>query len=260
MKKLHSLLYLLLSTAAFSKTSAHIDCQNLYLIAGVGGSFTRCADLCVDTKVWDPAVQGYDARLGKSELYTIGLGYQAHPALRGTFEASFRPSLRYCKYQTGINEGQPNFLGNKTRHFNLSNASLMFNAYIDGAGLTPWLCLNFCRFSIQPFVGAGVGVSYNKVHNFHSVTTTPANSLELTVASAEVARKQRSFSWQAFAGVQAACSSCCSIDLGYRYFDGGKLRTNNWAFALLPAQTTSPWRGKIRAHEFIANFNLFKEF
>ncbi len=258
MKKLTSLFYLFLSSACI-KTLANYD--NLYLIAGVGGSFTRCADICVDLNFWDAAVEGYNAQLGKSELYTIGLGYQAHAALRTTFEASFRPSLSYCKFQTGINEGEANFLGNKTRYFNLSNASLMFNAYIDGAGITPGLDLNIgCDFHIQPFIGAGIGLSYNKIYNFHSVTTTLANAISYTVGSAMVSTKHRTFSWQAFAGLEVARTSFCSLDIGYRYFDGGKIKSNNWALAVLPPQTTSPWTGKLRANEFFVNFNLFKDF
>lgn len=260
MKNLSKLFFLLLSSAA---VPASANCDNMYLIAGVGGSFSRCADICTDPAFWDPAVEGYNAKLGRSEMYTVGLGYAVCPMFRGTFEASFRPSFKYCKFQTGLDKGQINFLGDKTRIFNLSNASLMFNGYLFGGGLTPYLDWNLgCNFCAQPYIGAGVGVSYNKMRNFHSVTTEPIQTLDLTnyvIGSAMSPNTVRSFSWQFIAGFEVARTSLCSLDIGYRYFDGGKIRSNNWTFATL--ETTAPaWRGKLRANEFFVNFNIFKDF
>lgn len=265
MKNLSKLFFLLLSTAAAFPASANCGsiCDNIYLIAGVGGSFSRCADICTDSNFWDPATEGYDSKLGRSEMYNIGLGYDFCPMFRGTVEASFRPSFKYCKFQTGIDNGQINFLGDKTRYFNLSNASLMFNGYAYGGGLSPYLDWNLgCNFCAQPYIGAGVGVSYNRMKNFHSVTTTAVQSLDetvFTIGSAMLPNTARSFSWQFIGGLEVARASLCSLDIGYRYFDGGKIRSNNWIFPG-NAITATPWKGKLRAHEFFVNFNIFKDF
>lgn len=247
---------LLLSQTLYSQNY----CDNFYGIAGVGGSFSRCAKIKVDNRVWDKAKNGYSRRLGDSENYTVGLGYAVSPCFRFTAEGSFRPHFTYKNFQIATAGNQIAFAGNKTRHFSLNNKSLLFNFYMYGTKYTS-LDLGY-GFRLHPYIGTGVGVAYNKMNNFHSVLTdsVPSNGLTLHhVTSAMNPNTKRSLGWQFSAGLELMKACCFSLNLGYRYFNAGNFKSNDWIHSenlpkdISHATTVPAWKGKLRAHEIVFN-------
>jgi len=97
-----------------------------YISIGGGYSWSSMASINVDTRIWDPAPQGYDANLNSTEFYQLAYGYNITPLFTTEVDIVYRPEYKYKKFQTSTSAGTPGFLGTKTRFFNLSNLSFMF--------------------------------------------------------------------------------------------------------------------------------------
>lgn len=239
----------------------HHCCQDepLSLIFGTGISFSEKTRLSVNTNFWDPANEGYNARLRESELYTAGLGYRFTPLLGGSLEVNHRPSYRYSKFQTPGLGATPGPLGTKTRKFRLSNTNIMANVTLNGSGMGLFTNLGSCK--IQPFVGAGLGIAYNRVFDFHSVLATSAAGFN-NVASIMNEKVTKSLAWQLMLGAELALTQKFDLDIGYRYLDSGRFKSNNYITDIpggagggVSTRPTGapPWKGKLRAHEIFLN-------
>ncbi len=90
-------------------------------------------------------------------------------------------------------------------HTSIKSTTLMFNAYKDLG--------SFGGFT--PYVGAGVGVSYNKMgETFFTDNPYLLNRIE--------GNSRTSLAWSLMAGVGYQVSDRAILDLGYRYMDYGK--------------------------------------
>lgn len=249
--------------------SADEPCTKAFFLkAGVGGSFSRDASICVDSRQWNQASQGYSASVHKSELYTVAAGYMFNKLISAEGEVTVRPSFRYEKFQTPVAASSFSFVGlaPRTRFFRLSNTAIMANLYVKGAGVAHGIA---CKFNdgdwvLQPVVGAGMGISYNTLYDFYTVLCDEANIINLNglitrrVASVELPYTRRSFSGQVMLGVELAHEHF-STYIGYRYFNGGLFESNKYLTSrnastdATHAGTSAPWRGKLRTHEFVVN-------
>lgn len=236
------------------------DCSNRTFVSlGFGNSWSMKGDLDVRTPEWDPSPEGYDHRLGNSEFYTVALGYHFNPLISFAFEGAWRPSYKYEKFQTSSGAVT---LGNKTRFFRLSNFSYLFDLYLNKSGeCFSWQPDLFCMsFKFSPFIGGGVGVSYNNLFDFHSILATQNTRNENNVASIMQERRRVSVAAQAMAGITTWLNQCISFDLGYRFFYGGRVESNNYVVDVhspigpVPFQI-SPWKMKLRANEFFVAIN-----
>ncbi|MDZ4123912.1 MAG: hypothetical protein U1E02_07010, partial [Hydrogenophaga sp.] len=242
--------------------------NNFFLKAGVGGSFSRDADICVDSRQWNRASEGYTASVGKSELYTVAAGYTFNKLFSTECEVTVRPSFRYQKFQTPLAASTFSFAGltPRTRFFRLSNTAIMANLYCKGAGVADKLAWKFCDddWLLQPVLGAGLGISYTNLYDFHTVFCDEANIINLNglitrrVASVELPYTNRSLSGQVMVGFELTYENFLAY-VGYRYFNGGSFKSNNYLTSRnastdgTHAGTSVPWKGKLRAHEFVVN-------
>ena len=220
--------------------------QNLsyFALVGTGVSFSRQEDISANPVDWDASPQGYNNSLNNSVLYTAGFGAQFTPLISLDVETTLRPSFSYKKYQTSTASGTPNFLGNKTRYFNLSDTSLMLNAYFHGQGLSDRLNYNLSQnTTLQPVIGLGVGVAYNTVSNFYSVVTSNSS-----ISSVISNNSTYSLAWQTSLALEITHLQKFGIDVGYRYFDGGIFRSGNFIISP-PTDQVSPWEGRLHANE-----------
>jgi hypothetical protein len=248
--------------------------NSFFLTAGAGGSFSRWTPICVDFRQFTPAVEGYGSCLGRSEFYTAGFGYQFTPLISTTCEVTYRPGFCYRKFQTPATEAF-SFLGagTRTRHFEVSNTSITGNAYFYGGGIADEFVFYFLddRCTLQPYIGAGVGVSYNTVYNFYTVLEDAANIVTVNglnlkrAASVELPNTHVSWAGQAVAALELAHSNF-TFSCGYRYFNGGKFKSNNYltsrnsAGDASHAGTAIPWVGHLRTNEFFASLRVFLSF
>jgi opacity protein-like surface antigen len=101
-------------------------------------------------------------------------------------------------------------------HTSVKTYTAMVNAYYDLGN----------HGGFVPYVGAGVGLAYNKMNNVY-FTNSPFNN-EIIGAN------QLSLAWAVMAGVEYKFSQRASLDIGYRYIDTGSVHSdhgdsgNNW--------------------------------
>jgi opacity protein-like surface antigen len=122
---------------------------------------------------------------------------------------------------------------NDPLHTSVSTTTLMFNGYYDLG--------RFDRFT--PYVGAGVGVAYNKTDEVY-FTGNPflTNRIE--------GDSRWSLAWALMAGVGMQLTDRITLDLGYRYLDMGKAQSGHY-----DDFTPPQWNPRVRiddlaAHEF----------
>ncbi len=215
----------------------------VYVNVGSGGSYSLTSDIYADPVFWDAAPQGYNAALGSTALYSVALGYQVSPLLSADVEYIYRPKYSYSRYQTPPKRDASFFVGNVTRNFNLESNSLMVNAYLHGAAFPDMLVYKMGHeYFIEPFIGGGLGVSFNTMSNFKSLKP------DGFYVSYALDNFRTSLSGQASAGLRLYNQSNFSLEAGYRYYNGGTFTSQN--FVLDGTNLLTPWKGAVQANEF----------
>jgi hypothetical protein len=212
-------------------------------------SFSFKTNISPKIPPWAFALNGYRDDLGISPMYGLGFGYQFIKAFRSDITIEYRPTYSYRRFQ--ITPLSP--LGNRTRKFRLSNLSFFLNGYLcfegfNGAYKTHWV-------TIAPFIGAGIGISYNEVRNFHSISKATLGRVFSMMAD----RLKAALSAQAQAGLDFTWPHW-AIGIGYRFFYGGKFKTANY-FLDNPNDdpigaegvTFPSWKGRLMSNEAFLN-------
>ena len=156
---------------------------------------------------------GAGSRFDNSYVAGAGLGYRFFPFFRSDITFDYRGDFHDKDF------------GNA--HFR--NWSAMANGYFD-------FNLPFIR-PLIPYIGAGVGIAQNKV-NGTTVTVTGGQVNSITGSSKD------QFAWQAMAGGSFYFSPTLALDVGYRYFHGGK--AEGGAVTGFPSRT-----GDFDTHEIV---------
>jgi opacity protein-like surface antigen len=156
---------------------------------------------------------GATSRFDNSYVAGAGLGWRFFPFFRSDITFDYRGDFK-----------DQNFGGAKFR-----NWSAMANGYFD-------FNLPFIR-PLIPYVGAGVGIAQNKVSGT-TVTVTGGQVNSITGSNKD------QFAWQAMAGGSFYFSPTLALDVGYRYFHGGKAESG--AVTGFPSRT-----GDFDTHEII---------
>lgn len=252
-KKLSMTLLALTSSFGFAGTmGVVVDTFNpsLYLKVGSGGSWSMNSDIQPDNEDWAPAIQGYNANLGSTALYSAAIGYNLNPLWSFDFDYIYRPSYQYDKYQDFLPSSNYSSVS-RTRVFNLASNSLMANAYLHGKGLSDSLAWNVGScYTLEPFIGAGLGVAFNTLYNFHSEYV---DGEAIAIMNDNF---RTSFAWQLSAGLNLFNDSHFNLAAGYRYYNGGTFTSNNY-YGYSPengvgaySEIASPWKGSLQANEF----------
>ncbi|MDI9818080.1 MULTISPECIES: outer membrane protein [unclassified Legionella] len=236
--------------------------ETWYLVGGGGYSHSRDAGIRVDPAVWDFAIQGYSDNLDSTALLFAGVGRYITDYLRIDVRAEHRGDYHYSKFQTGLDTGTPSFTGDaRTRKFDLSSDSVMLSGWLDLGHLYPNLLWETNQFSIQPFVGAGLGVNYMNVKDFRTIGA-PFGVNRFEIASINQTTTSSKFAWHASAGLSAKFTERTSLAVGYNYFDGGKIPFPDFIYSSLSAPSgrsgvsVTPWRGRLKANEVFAELRV----
>src|SRR6185436_13582536 len=137
-------------------------------------------------------------------LFGIGLGYQFNSWLRTDITGEYRGKANFHGLdiiQSGGNTYTGEYRGSKSEWLVLANI------YAD---LGTW-------YSFTPFIGAGIGGSYNTISNFLDVCTTCAGGGVATGATSS----KWNFAWALHAGVSYRVSNQLTLEFAYRYVDLG---------------------------------------
>jgi opacity protein-like surface antigen len=153
------------------------------------------------------------SRFDNSYVAGAGLGFRFFPFFRTDITFDYRGEFKDKDFGDA--------------HFR--NWSAMANGYFD-------FNLPFIR-PLIPYIGAGVGIAQNKI-----------NDTTVTVSGGQVNRitgsNKDQFAWQAMAGGSFYFSPTLALDVGYRYFHGGK--AENGTVTGFPTRT-----GDFDTHEII---------
>lgn len=232
-----------------------------YVSAEFGGSFSTDAALWVDHQFWDATPDGYSDTLGQAFLVGAGIGVMACDWLSCEATINFRGPFHYVKFQTMIHDTRATSTS-KTRRFDFASTSYMVNTVINRAGLYSWQIGDAyrCNACVVPYAGVGIGYAVNETYNFHSVSDAIIDIGQLSlnqVTSIMTPFKEALFAWQAAAGVEICLFECLSLAVGYRYFDGGSFRSNNYIVdvakqhELTGSIQVPAWKGHFSAHEIV---------
>lgn len=141
----------------------------------------------------------------------IGCGSSGDRGLRGELALASR-GVR--KFQADIVSVPATVIFQKDdpAHASVKNYTMMVNAYYDLGN----------HGGFVPYVGAGVGASYNKLNPVYFTGTAG------TIYHNEIlGANQLSLAWSLMAGVEYKFSSRASIDVGYRYLDMGSVHSDH---------------------------------
>jgi opacity protein-like surface antigen len=166
--------------------------------------------------------------LGSGYVLGIGAGTRISEMFRGEIVYSFRD---------GYELDDIDQFGNAFSA-DLSSHSVMGNVYWDVPLAMP---------GIAPFVGAGVGWAGNKMEDF---VTTDGGVFVLPEGETS------GIAWQAMAGVGITVSPSTTIDLMYRYFDGGDIQSEEGIVLTGGGAAAGPYtgaRGELVAHELLVS-------
>lgn len=144
---------------------------------------------------------GFDSGM----LWGVGIGYQFNHWFRADVTGEYRGKVAFKALDVVPNPDSPTGLQTNEYTASKSEWTFMLNAYVD---LGTWYC-------ITPFVGAGVGFSYNKIDHFRDVAVPVAG-----VAFADSAA-QWNFAWALHAGVAYKVNPNFTVELAYRYISLG---------------------------------------
>jgi opacity protein-like surface antigen len=184
----------------------------------------------------DPAAQGFaSAGMGfdSSPLFGIGLGYQVNNWLRfdGTGEYRAKANFHGSNFLSG-----PGFALANNYSGSKSEALFLLNAYVD---LGTW-------WGVTPFIGAGVGTSYNMISGFRDdgVSTTGGVPQPASVTYAKDNGKWN-LAWAAQAGLAYKVTPSFTVELAYRYVNLGSATTGaNFSFDSSFNPPQYPWTMK----------------
>jgi opacity protein-like surface antigen len=233
------------------------ESPSYYIRVEAGPSFGLCAAIEPNPIIWDSAQEGYDAKLHTAPMVGLEVGVNFCDLWSVGARANYRSKFSYCKKQTPLNSATNGFLGNKTRFFDLDATSFILNLMINRTD-NPYCALTICKTTLAPYVGLGIGFARTTLYNFHSVRAdmaTLGTFITNEVGSIMSPNGMNTFAWDAQVGCNISFCSNISLGIGYRFFDAGRFKTNNYLVDVLAGLTTPivvyPWCSRLRASELV---------
>lgn len=189
-----------------------------YLRGDIGFSNQQVGSLFNSNYSGFTSVTNVDKGFDSAALFGVGVGYYFNDWLRFDVTAEYRSKANFHGQDIGALPGGGFAVDRYTA--SKSEWTFMFNAYVD---LGTW-------YNFTPFVGAGIGMSYNTIHNFGDFSTcidsTSCAGSGGSDAHAATASKWN-FAWALHAGVAYKVTKNFSIELAYRYISLGDAVTGD---------------------------------
>jgi opacity protein-like surface antigen len=161
------------------------------------------------------SLQNHGFGFDSSTSFDIGVGYQFNSWFRADITGEWRGKANFHGSQNTPatsafaqafgQSGVDNYTASK------SEAVFLANAYVD---LGTW-------WYVTPFVGAGIGTSYNRISSFRDDGFTFTNGLLSNSTFYGDDAGKWNFAWAAYAGLSYRVTPNVSIELAYRYISLG---------------------------------------
>jgi opacity protein-like surface antigen len=204
-KSILSIIASILCLSSYSAFAIDANIQQGFYVKGyLGGSFSVNENLQVHGNQGYPdPYNDFSSRIGKTFLWGGGIGYRINSLLRIDLTYDNRSGFKYDKTFTN---------SDRHRTFTIDNDTYMANLYFDASGIPKFPSTIFC-----PYVGFGLGLSYNKTKDY----TSAAISTSVTNYVSSYTRS--SMAWQVMLGSSIDLAQHIQLDLGYRYASLGKI-------------------------------------
>ncbi len=234
----------------------HPQDYSFYIKVGSGISFSESAHVSAPSPPWNPAIQGYDSKLGNCAIASLSIGGEFLRVVDLEVNISNRSTFEYRKFQTPTTGG-----GSYTRKFDLNVTPILFSANLLGRGIS---CLNWniaCG-KIYPMIGAGVGVSNLLITNYRTTGLPPTgDSAPYASFSAENQYTLRkNFTYTLLAGFEYSYKNYWAIGTGYRWFNAGDFKGPRYQRVASGAAVDvadDAWRMRFRSNEWFIEFKIF---
>jgi len=250
---------LLWGSPANSATAETDEAKRFYLRVAVGYDWSRGTRL--QDRDCNPATRlaffgcrsGLDGRaigaygdFGGSPAGEIAIGARVLPALRLELALSHRPGFRF--------EGNANFLASGNRQpveGDVTQSAAMLQAYVD---LAPLLKVDLGP--LEPFVGAGLGLSRNRV----SRVRYDFPALAQPAWTETRGGTHWSLAWSAMLGTALRIGPSSLLEFSYRYSDFGRVQTRDGPITVMrggnrfTVGNVAGTRGRLRSHGLYLGF------
>jgi opacity protein-like surface antigen len=153
--------------------------------------------------------------LGNQAIIGGGFGYKLNSWFRADITGEYRTGSKYWGYESYQPGGLfpspacPNICYDRY-NASVSSAVFLANGYVD---LGTW-------YGVTPFVGAGIGTSYNMLHALADV------GIETGGYGIAPDRDAARLAWALMAGFSYSLTSNLKLELGYRYLDMGSVASS----------------------------------
>ncbi|HEV2601463.1 MAG TPA: hypothetical protein VGT41_04130 [Candidatus Babeliales bacterium] len=249
-----SLLTIIISGVATSYCEP--EDYSFYVKVGSGISCSQPANIIAHNPPWNPAIQGYNSKLGNHPIASASIGCELLDALGLEVSISNRSTFKYRKFQTPTAGG-----ASYTRKFDLDVTSILFCANLLGRGI-PYLNWDIGCGTIYPLVGFGLGASNLAITNFRTTGLPPSgDSAPFASFSAENQYTLRKhFTYTILAGLEYSHDDRWAIGTGYRWFNAGSFKGPRYqrvANGSAVDVADDAWKMRFRAHEWFVEFKIF---
>jgi len=187
-----------------------IETSGWYLRGDIGFSNQRVRKLDNALFATTPVTildKGFDA----APFIGIGAGYRFNSWIRTDVTGEYRGGASFHGLDNYVDPALPAGFGANDYRATKSEWTGLWNLYFD---LGTW-------HSLTPFIGGGIGASYNTIDGFRD-TNVPAAG----VAYAKAASRWN-FAWALYAGLAYAVTDNLTMEVAYRYLDLGNGETGD---------------------------------
>jgi opacity protein-like surface antigen len=195
-----------------------------YLRGDVGIGFNNSVSASTSPNPLDGTGGGatdnwYNTSLSEAALFDVGIGYQVNNWFRADVTGELRGGSSFSGLEVLNVSSGPN-AGYQAADFyrgSLSSEIALVNAYFD---LGSW-------YGITPYVGGGVGVSFN---NFYGGTDNgvigPVGGGAVSPSGGVLGNNsQTNFAWALMAGFDMKVARHLKLEIGYRYLNYGSFKS-----------------------------------
>ena len=183
-----------------------------YLRGDIGMTNQSVKDLTLTSAPFPAGFQTTGMGFDSATLWDIGVGYQFNNWFRADVTGQWRGRANFHASQfSPLGAAFPGFTANDNYSGSKSEAVIMANAYFD---LGTWWC-------ITPYIGAGIGGSYNKISGFRDDGVIyNGGVLSNSVTFGGDAGKWN-FAWALHTGLAYHVNRNLVLELGYSYMNLG---------------------------------------
>jgi opacity protein-like surface antigen len=241
-----------------STTPSYCQTQDysFYIKTGSGISCSQSVHVIAPCPPWNPAVQGYDSKLGNCPIVNVNIGCELFNVVDLEVTIANRSTFKYRKCQTPTTGGS-----SYTRKFDLDVTSILFCANFLGLGIRHFNWDTGCG-KIYPLMGFGLGVSNLLITNYRTTGLTPTgDSAPYASFSAENQYTLRkNFTYTLLAGLEYSHNAHWTIATGYRWFNAGHFKGPRYlrvASGSAVDVACDTWRMHFKSNEWFVELKIF---